>query len=72
MHFSFNFSWYSIHFDIVHKEQGVGFFLLNGQNSLSVTKVIWTRIPEILKKTKNLKTINHKTKTLLSNLWDVF
>ena len=41
MHFPFDFSWYSIHFDIAHKEQGVGFFLLNGKNYLHVMKVIW-------------------------------
>ena len=41
MYFSFDFGWYSIHFDIVHQEQGDRvFFLLNGQNLLSVTKVI--------------------------------
>ena len=44
MHFSFDFGWYSIHLDIVRKEQrgggGVGGGLLNGQNLLSVTKAI--------------------------------
>ena len=42
MYFSFDFVWYSIHLDITQEEQGVGFFLLNGQNQnlLSLTKVI--------------------------------
>ena len=37
MYFTFDFGWYSIHFHIVCQEQGG---LLNGQNPLSVTKVI--------------------------------
>ena len=44
MYFPFDFSWYSIHFDIVCQKQGsvcvcVG-GLLNRQNPLSMTKVI--------------------------------
>ena len=38
MYFSFDSGWYSTHFDIVHRGWGGG--LLNGQNLLSVTKVI--------------------------------
>ena len=34
------FGKYSIHLDIFRYEHGVGFFLLNGQNPLSVSKVI--------------------------------
>ena len=47
MYFTFGFGWYSIHFDFVRYEQGVGYGgggggggLLNGQNPLSVSKVI--------------------------------
>ena len=40
MYFSFDFGWYSIHLDIAHEEQGVGFFLLDEQNLLSLTKSI--------------------------------
>ena len=43
MYFKFDFGWYSIHLDIAHEEQGGGRvqgFLLNGQNLLSVMKVI--------------------------------
>ena len=43
MYFSFDFGWYSIHFDIVHQERGWGEGGgggLNGQNLLNVTKVI--------------------------------
>ena len=42
MCFLFDFVWYSIQFDIVREEQvgGGGGGLLNGQNPLSVTKVI--------------------------------
>ena len=35
-----NFGKYSIHLDIVRLGTGVGFFLLNRQNAISVTKVI--------------------------------
>ena len=37
IYFSFDFGWYSVHFDIVHQEQGS---LLDRQNLLSVIKVI--------------------------------
>ena len=40
MYFTFDFGWYSIHFEIVREEQGGWGHLLNGQNPLSVTKVI--------------------------------
>ena len=38
-----------------------------GQNGLSyIGPAIWNRIPEILKKTKNLNTFKYKMKDLLS------
>ena len=38
-----------------------------GQNGLSyIGPAIWNRIPEMLKKTKNLNTFKHKMKYLLS------
>ena len=40
MYVSSDFGWYSIHFNIVRKEQGGGRVFVNGQNLLSVTKVI--------------------------------
>ena len=41
MYFSFDFDWYSIHLDIVHKNRGEGCGdSLNGQNPLSMRKVI--------------------------------
>ena len=43
MYFSFNFAWDSIQLGFVHYEQGAGAGLLNGQNPLSVTKVICRR-----------------------------
>ena len=40
MCFSFDFGWYSVILILSVKNRGVGFFLLDGQNLLSVTKVI--------------------------------
>ena len=64
LYFSFDFGWYSIHIDIVCKEQGVGFFLLSKQNLLSLTKVIcWWSLRDFVcesKRTPPLLLMHHK------------
>ena len=41
-----------------------------GQNSLSyIGPAIWNRIPEILKKTKNMNTFKHKMKHYYLKYW---
>ena len=41
MYFSFNFVWYSIKFDIVYLEQGMGYLIPSRQNLLSVTQKLF-------------------------------
>ena len=56
VYFSSDFGWYSIHFDIVHKNTGEGAFLLNGQNPLSMTKVTYlSTFPNTIVKYNNFK-----------------
>ena len=57
MYFSFNLSWHSVQFDIVHQEQGAGKedVLLSRQNLLNVTKDISQRSPRRRKNKKKTK-----------------
>ena len=56
VYFSSDFGWYSINFDIVHKNMGEGAFLLNGQNPLSMTKVTYLlTFPNTIVKYNNFK-----------------
>ena len=67
VYFSSDFGWYSIHFDIVHKNKGEGAFLLNGQNLLSMTKVTYLlTVPNTIVKYTTLRTIRTKDKMKIS------